>query len=147
MSKKIRKPIKKEKDFSGKILKILSQNANKPFNYKQIGAKLELDDTSSRNQIIKDLKILAAQKKIIETEPGKYLVKAISPNIYIECMPCNINCWQHSFIYPHIVGFLIKFPFHITLFKKTKGSLYKLPNVKITQITFPQGGRTVVAFS
>ncbi|WP_281634361.1 ribonuclease R [Flavobacterium luteolum] len=82
MSKKIRKPIKKEKDFSGKILKILSQNANKPFNYKQIGAKLELDDTKSRNQIIKDLKILAAQKKIIETEPGKYLVKAISQDYY-----------------------------------------------------------------
>jgi ribonuclease R len=82
MSKKIRKPIKKEKDFSGKILKILSQNANKPFNYKQIGAKLELDDTNSRNQIIKDLKILAAQKKIIETEPGKYLVKAISQDYY-----------------------------------------------------------------
>ncbi|OIV42450.1 ribonuclease R [Flavobacterium johnsoniae] len=82
MSKKIRKPIKSEKDFSGKILKILSQNANKPFNYKQIGAKLELDDTKSRNQIIKDLKILAAQKKIVETEPGKYLVKAISQDYY-----------------------------------------------------------------
>lgn len=82
MSKKIRKPIKKEKDFSGKILKILSQNANKPFNYRQIGAKLELDDTKSRNQIIKDLKILAAQKKIIETEPGKYLVKAVSQDYY-----------------------------------------------------------------
>lgn len=82
MSKKIRKPIKKDKDFSGKILKILSQNANKPFNYKQIAAKLELDDTKSRNQIIKDLKILAAQKKIIETEPGKYLVKAISQDYY-----------------------------------------------------------------
>ncbi|WP_125718492.1 ribonuclease R [Flavobacterium ustbae] len=82
MSKKIRKPIKKEKDFSGKILKILSQNANKPFNYKQIGAKLELDDTKSRNQIIKDLKILAAQNKIIETEPGKYLIKAVSQDYY-----------------------------------------------------------------
>ncbi|BDU24138.1 MULTISPECIES: ribonuclease R [unclassified Flavobacterium] len=82
MSKKIRKPIKKEKDFSGKIIKILSQNANKPFNYKQIGAKLELDDTNSRNQIIKELKILASQKKIIETEPGKYLVKAESQDYY-----------------------------------------------------------------
>jgi len=82
MSKKIRKPIKKEKDFSGKIIKILSQNANKPFNYKQIGAKLELDDTNSRNQIIKELKILASQKKIIESEPGKYLVKAESQDYY-----------------------------------------------------------------
>lgn len=82
MSKRLRKPIKKEKDFSDKILKILSQSANKAFNYKQIGAKLELDDTASRNQIIKDLKILASQKKIIESEPGKYLVKAASQDYY-----------------------------------------------------------------
>jgi ribonuclease R len=39
---------------------------------------LELDDTQSRNQIIKDLKILAGQNKIIESEPGKYLIKAES---------------------------------------------------------------------
>ena len=82
MGKRLRKPIKKEKDFSDKILKILSQNANKAFNYKQIGAKLDLDDTQSRNQIIKDLKILAASKKIIESEPGKYLVKAASQDYY-----------------------------------------------------------------
>lgn len=82
MSKRLRKPIKKEKDFSDKILKILSQSANKEFNYKQIGAKLELDDTESRNQIIKDLKILASQNKIIESEPGKYLVKAVSKDYY-----------------------------------------------------------------
>jgi ribonuclease R len=82
MNKKIRKPIKNEKDFSSKIVKILSQSPNKAFNYKQIGAKLELDDTKSRNQIIKDLKILAASKKIIETEPGKYLVKAESQDYY-----------------------------------------------------------------
>jgi ribonuclease R len=82
MSKKIRKPIKNENDFSGKILKILSQSPNKVFNYKQIAAKLELDDTKSRNQIIKDLKLLASSKKIVESEPGKYLVKAISQDYY-----------------------------------------------------------------
>jgi ribonuclease R len=82
MSKKIRKPIKNENDFSSKILKVLSKNANKAFNYKQIAAKLELDDTKSRNQIIKDLKILAASKKIIESEPGKYLIKAVSEDYY-----------------------------------------------------------------
>jgi len=82
MSKRLRKPIKKEKDFSEKIIKILSQSANKAFNYKQIGAKLELDDTQSRNQIIKDLKILASQNKIIESEPGKYLIKAASQDYY-----------------------------------------------------------------
>ncbi|WP_281636804.1 ribonuclease R [Flavobacterium marginilacus] len=82
MGKRLRKPIKKDKDFSDKIIKILSQSANKAFNYKQIASKLELDDTQSRNQIIKDLKILASSKKIIETEPGKYLIKATSREYY-----------------------------------------------------------------
>ena len=82
MSKKPKKFGKSEKTFSEKILKILSKNANKPFNYKQIAAVLELDDTKSRNEIIKDLKILAAQKVIIESEPGKYLVKAVSQDYY-----------------------------------------------------------------
>jgi len=74
MSKRVRKPVKKQLDFADKIIKILIQNSNKEFNYKQIAAKLELDDTQSRNQIIKDLKLLAAQKKITESEPGKYLI-------------------------------------------------------------------------
>ncbi|PWA06943.1 ribonuclease R [Flavobacterium psychrotolerans] len=82
MDKKPRKFGKAVKTFSEKILKILSQNANKSFNYKQIAAVLELDDTKSRNEIIKDLKILAAQKVIIESEPGKYLVKAVSQDYY-----------------------------------------------------------------
>ena len=82
MSKLPKKLGKKEKDFSGKILKILSQNANRAFNYKQIAAILEVDDTKSRNEIIKDLKILASKKQIIETEPGKYLIKAISQDYY-----------------------------------------------------------------
>jgi ribonuclease R len=82
MSKMPKKFGKKEKDFSTKIIKILSQNANRAFNYKQIAAILEVDDTKSRNEIIKDLKILASQNKIIESEPGKYLVKAISQDYY-----------------------------------------------------------------
>ncbi len=82
MSKKHKKFGKNEKTISEKIFKILSKNANKPFNYKQIAAILELDDTKSRNEIIKDLKILAAQKLIIESEPGKYLVRASSQQYY-----------------------------------------------------------------
>ncbi len=82
MSKMPKKFGKNEKDFSTKIIKILSQNANRAFNYKQIASLLEVDDTKSRNEIIKDLKLLASQKKIIETEPGKYLVKAISQDYY-----------------------------------------------------------------
>jgi ribonuclease R len=82
MSKRLRKPVKKQADLTDKIVKILAQNANKAFNYKQIGIKLELDDTQSRNQIIKDLKILVAQKKIDEIEPGKYLVVEASNDYY-----------------------------------------------------------------
>ena len=82
MSKKPKKFGKTTKTFSEKIFKILSKNPNKPFNYKQIAAILELDDTKSRNEIIKDLKILAAQKLIIESEPGTYLVKATSQKYY-----------------------------------------------------------------
>ncbi len=82
MGKRLRKPVKKGIDFADKIVKILSQSANKGFNYKQIAAQLEVDDTQSRNQIIKDLKILAAQHKIIESEPGRYLIKAASKEYY-----------------------------------------------------------------
>ena len=82
MSKKPKKFGKKAKSFSDKIIKILSKNSNKPFNYKQIAAILELDDTKSRNEIIRDLKLLAAQKLIIETEPGKYLIKASNQKYY-----------------------------------------------------------------
>ena len=82
MGKRLRKPLKKDKSYSEKIVKILSQSANKVFNYKQIAIKLELDDTQSRNQIIKDLKLLAAQKSIIESEPGNYLIKAESQEYY-----------------------------------------------------------------
>ncbi len=82
MSKKPRKPSNNTKDFSNKIIKILTQNSNKAYNYKQIAAILDVDDTKSRNEIIHDLKILAASKMIIESEPGKYLVKAISEDYY-----------------------------------------------------------------
>ena len=82
MPKNPKKFGKKNKTFSEKIFKILSKNPNKPFNYKQIAAILELNDTKSRNEIIKDLKILASQKLIIETEPGKYLVQSSSKEYY-----------------------------------------------------------------
>lgn len=83
MSNKNGKPsAKKEKDFSHKIFKILSKDPNKSFNYKQIAAVLELNDTNSRNQIIKELKYLASKEKIEETEKGKYRV--ISKADYVE---------------------------------------------------------------
>lgn len=74
MSKKPKKLGKKPKDFTAQIFKILSIEPSKSFNYKQIAAVLELSDTKSRNEIIRDLKILKAQDKIHETEIGKYQI-------------------------------------------------------------------------
>jgi ribonuclease R/exosome complex exonuclease DIS3/RRP44 len=74
MSKKPKKLGNKPKDFTAQIFKILSKEPSKSFNYKQIAAVLELSDTKSRNEIIRDLKILKAQDKIHETEIGKYQI-------------------------------------------------------------------------
>jgi len=51
-------------NLSESILKILNQDSNKTFNYKQIAAKLGVDDASSRNQIIKKLKDLQGKEKV-----------------------------------------------------------------------------------
>ncbi|MFM7895372.1 MAG: ribonuclease R [Flavobacterium sp.] len=72
MSKKPKKLGKKPKDFTAQIFKILSREPSKSFNYKQIAAQLELTDTKSRNEIIRDLKLLKSQDKIHETDRGKY---------------------------------------------------------------------------
>lgn len=82
MSKKPKKLGKKPKDFTAQIFKILSREPSKSFNYKKIAAILELSDTKSRNEIIRDLKILKAQDKIHETEIGKYQI--ISKSEYYE---------------------------------------------------------------
>lgn len=82
MKKKKYIPGKKNKDFTSKILKTLSKEPDKTFNYKQIAAQLELDDTQSRNQIIKDLKLLKAKGNLEEPEVGKY--KIIESQDYIE---------------------------------------------------------------
>ena len=82
MSKKPKKLGNKQKDFTTQLFKILSKEPSKSFNYKQIAAILELSDTKSRNEIIRDLKILKAQDKIHETEIGKYQI--ISKSEYYE---------------------------------------------------------------
>ena len=82
MSKKPKKIGNKPKDFTAQLYKILSKEPSKSYNYKQIAAILELSDTKSRNEIIRDLKILKAQDKIHETEIGKYQI--ISKSEYYE---------------------------------------------------------------
>ncbi len=82
MKKNFKKMTKKAKDFSGHVYKILSKEPSKAFNYKQIAAIIEVNDTQSRNEIIKELKILEKAGKIEETERGKF--KIISKAEYYE---------------------------------------------------------------
>ncbi|PHX61906.1 MAG: ribonuclease R [Flavobacteriales bacterium] len=82
MKKNFRKMTKKAKDFSAHVYKILSASPTKDFNYKQIAAIIEVNDTQSRNEIIKELGILKKAGKIEETERGKF--KIISKAEYYE---------------------------------------------------------------
>ena len=65
---------KKIENLTETILKILRQHNSQTHNYKQIAAKLGLDDASSRNQIIKKLKQLQHTGNIQEVDRGKYRI-------------------------------------------------------------------------
>ena len=78
---KKRKNKQNVKDFSEGILAILRKDHSKPYNYKQIAAKLGVDDPSSRNYIIKKLKTLQSKGVIQEVERGTYCL-ASNQNYY-----------------------------------------------------------------
>ncbi|MDN3641427.1 ribonuclease R [Lutimonas halocynthiae] len=66
------------KDLSKRILQVFNQNSNKLLNYKQLAAKLDIDDANGRNQIIKELQDLKIQERIEEKERGKFVLVAQS---------------------------------------------------------------------
>jgi exoribonuclease R len=71
--KKHRKPShNKISNLTNTILSILKKDRNSTFNYKQIAAKLGVNDASSRNQIIKKLQELKAKQEIEEIDRGKF---------------------------------------------------------------------------
>ena len=76
MSKrKQRKPSKnKISNLTNTILSILNKDRKQTFNYKQIAAKIGVNDTSSRNQITKKLQQLKSKQEIEEVERGKYKI-------------------------------------------------------------------------
>ena len=74
MPKHKRKKNNKIENLSQTILDILRKDHSKSYSYKQIAAKLQLDDPSSRNQIIKKLKDLQGKGSIQEIERGKYIL-------------------------------------------------------------------------
>lgn len=74
MTRKKKKKSHKIPNLTDAILQIFKKSSNKVYNYKQIASKLDITDTSGRNQIIKTLKKLKAKQKIEEIDRGKYRV-------------------------------------------------------------------------
>ena len=62
------------KDLTRNIFKILNEDANQSYNYKQIAAKIGISDTDGKTQILKKLAELTATKKIKEIDRGKYQI-------------------------------------------------------------------------
>ena len=73
--KKKRKPShNKISNLTNTILSILKKDRNQSFNYKQIAAKLDVNDASSRNQIIKKFQQLKVKQEIEEVDRGKFKI-------------------------------------------------------------------------
>ncbi len=79
--RKKRKRKQKIEGLTKSILTILRKDHSKPYNYKQISAKLGVNDPSSRNQIIKKLRALQVKGTIQEIERGRYILTP-SQNYY-----------------------------------------------------------------
>ena len=72
--KKKRRSSSKIQNYQNSILTVLKADRNKALNYKQIAAKLNVNDASSRNQIIKNLARLASKGDIEEVDRGKFKI-------------------------------------------------------------------------
>lgn len=62
------------KDLTRNIFKILNEDSNKFYNYKQIAAKMGISDTDGKTQILKKLAELTTSKKIKEIDRGKFQI-------------------------------------------------------------------------
>ncbi|WP_430968058.1 ribonuclease R [Spongiimicrobium sp. 2-473A-2-J] len=79
MSKKQKRTKSQRKNEITKgIFTVLEKEANKTYNYKQIAAKLNIQDPSGRNQLIKSLVQLKEKKRILEVSRGQYQALAIA---------------------------------------------------------------------
>ena len=80
MTRKKKKIFKKKgrviKNLTRDIFKILNEDSEKFYNYKQIAAKLKISDTDGKTQVLKKLAELTATKKIKEVDRGKFQINA-----------------------------------------------------------------------
>lgn len=73
MSKRNKRAQKHEKNrITRGIFTVLEKDPSRDFNYKQIAAKIGIDDANGRNMLIKKLTQLKEKKRILEVSRGKY---------------------------------------------------------------------------
>lgn len=70
--KKKKSSSQKKSEITKGIFTVLEKEPNKSFNYKEIAAKLHIENANDRNELIKRLVELKEKKRIIEEERGKY---------------------------------------------------------------------------
>lgn len=73
--KKKRARSQRKNEITKGIFTILEKEPSKSFNYKQIAAKLGINETRDRNDLIKQLGQLRASERIVEVERGKFQKK------------------------------------------------------------------------
>ncbi|AUC16678.1 ribonuclease R [Tenacibaculum sp. SZ-18] len=78
------------KDLTRKIFKVLNEDSNKGFTYKQIAERYGINNTEGKNQIIKKLGELTASDKIVQVEKGKYKINE-ERKYYIGTMDLTSN--------------------------------------------------------
>ncbi len=71
-NKKKKSSSQKKNEITKGIFTVLEKEANKSFNYKEIAAKLHIENANDRNELIKRLVELKEKKRIVEEERGKY---------------------------------------------------------------------------
>jgi ribonuclease R/exosome complex exonuclease DIS3/RRP44 len=71
-NKKKKSSSQKKNEITKGIFTVLEKEPNKSFNYKEIAARLHIENANDRNELIKRLVELKEKKRIIEEEVGKY---------------------------------------------------------------------------
>ncbi|XLS29234.1 ribonuclease R [Flavobacteriaceae bacterium M23B6Z8] len=96
MSKRNKRAQKHEKNrITRGIFTVLEKDPSRDFNYKQIAAKLGINDASGRNMLIKRLTQLKEKKRILEIERGKY--KALPNKNYFKGI-IDINSRGNAYV-------------------------------------------------
>ena len=81
--------------FTQNIIELFRKDRSNGFNYKQISAKLGVNDASSRNHIIKTLKNLQSKGTLQEIERGKFI---LTPSMNYHTGVLDINTRGQGYV-------------------------------------------------